>query len=322
MSVLQFPNGAANLTYRVSFRDTHLVVRRPPFGQLAPGAHDMRREHTVLATLHQAYDRAPRSLLLCDDHSVIGSDFVVTEYRPGVVVWGSLPETMTSPDAGRQVGLAVVDALAELHQVDPAACGLAGLGRPDGFLERQVRGWARRWEAVALEGDSGLMQSVSERLAAGLPRSQGHSVLHLDFKVDNCQFAPGDPSRVVSVFDWDMATLGDPLVDLAMLLGYWPDPADTAEDAALVVPGLETLGLPRRAEVVQRYAEASPRDLAVLPWYQAFACWRTAIVLQQLYVRWVRGESTDERMATRGDYVEGLARRATTILDRHQGGSS
>ena len=317
MSVLQFPNGAANLTYRVSFGEQHLVVRRPPFGQLAPGAHDMRREHAVLSRLHLGYDRAPRALLFCDDHTVIGSDFLVSEYRPGVVVWGSLPDGMADqPDAGHTVGLAVVDALAELHQVDENACGLGDLGRPDGFLDRQVRGWTKRWDLVADTDGVGLMQSVSDRLAATMPAPQSPSLVHLDFKVDNCQFAPTDPHRVISVFDWDMATLGDPLVDLGMMLGYWPDPSDTDEDAALVVPGLESLGLPTRAEVVDRYATHSRHDLAALPWYEAFACWRTAVVLQQLHVRYLRGESTDPRMAGRGEPVQALARRAARILDR------
>jgi aminoglycoside phosphotransferase (APT) family kinase protein len=316
-SVLQFPNGAANLTYLVRFGDTGLVVRRPPFGRLAPRSHDMHREHRVLSRLHDSYDRAPRSPLFCDDHSVIGADFLVVEYRPGVVVWGAVPPEMADHEnVGRRIGQAVVDAVADLHLVDPVAAGLTDLGRPDGFLERQVSGWAQRWELVAPESGGELMTAVAQRLVASRPTSQRVSVLHLDPKVDNCQFDPADPDRVQSVFDWDMATLGDPLVDLGMLLGYWPDPSDTAEEHALVVPGLETLGLPTRAEVVARYADRCTTDLEVLPWYEAFASWRTAIVLEQLHNRYVRGETKDERMATRGGLVPGLARRATTILDR------
>jgi aminoglycoside phosphotransferase (APT) family kinase protein len=316
-SVLQFPNGSANLTYLVHVGETALVVRRPPFGLLAPRSHDMHREHRVLSALHGLYDRAPRSPLFCDDHAVIGADFLVVEYRPGVVVWGAVPPQMAHhADLGRRVGLAVVDAVAELHLVDPTAPGLGELGRPDGFVERQVAGWTKRWQLVAPEHGAELMDAVSQRLAATRPASQRVSVLHLDPKVDNCQFDPADPDRVRSVFDWDMATVGDPLVDLGMLLGYWPDPSDTPDEHALVVPGLEALGLPTRGEVVARYAERCSTDLEVLPWYEAFACWRTAVVLQQLHHRYLRGETQDERMATRGDLVPALARRATSILDR------
>ena len=317
VEVLQFPNGSANLTYLVRIGDTPLVVRRPPFGLLAPRSHDMRREHRVLSALHPVYDRAPRSPLFCDDHAVIGADFLVVEYRPGVVVWGAVPPEMAHhADLGRRVGLAVVDAIADLHLVDPTAPAIAGLGRPEGFLERQLSGWTDRWQLVAPATGGELMDAVSRRLAATRPASQRVSVLHLDPKLDNCQFDPEAPDRVRSVFDWDMATLGDPLVDLGMLLGYWPDPSDTAEEHALVVPGQEALGLPTRVEVVTRYAERCTTDLEVLPWYEAFACWRTAVVLQQLHHRYLRGETTDERMATRGDLVPALARRATSILDR------
>ena len=200
-AVEQFPNGSANLTSRVSFGDRRLVVRRPPFGEIAPGAHDMRREYTTLASLWQEYPRAPRALAFCDDHGVVGSDFLVVEYRPGVVVWGAVPSTMTQvPDAARRIGFAVVDALADLHVVDPAACGLEGLGKPEGFLERQVGGWRRRWERVG--GDAGALagriDGIGVHLASTMPVSSRVAVLHNDYKVDNCQFAPDDPDTVVS----------------------------------------------------------------------------------------------------------------------------
>lgn len=316
-SVMQFPNGSANLTYLVRIGDTSLVVRRPPFGLLAPRAHDMLREHRVLTALHGVYDRAPASPVFCDDHDVIGADFLVVEYRPGVVVWGAVPPEMShDEDVGRRIGLAVVDAIADLHLVDPTSPGIAELGRPEGFLERQVTGWTKRWQLVTPGVGAELMDELAGRLAATLPVSQRVSVLHLDPKLDNCQFDPADPDRVRSVFDWDMATLGDPLVDLGMLLGYWPDPSDTPDEHALVVPGQESMGLPTRAEVVARYSDRCSTDLDALPWYEAFASWRTAVVVQQLHHRYLRGETKDERMATRGDLVPSLARRATSILDR------
>ena len=316
MHVLQFPNGSANLTYLVRFGDDRFVVRRPPFGRIAPGAHDMRREHRTLSRLWQGYPPAPRAYLFCDDHTVIGSDFTVMEYRTGVVIWGVMPASMRGhDDVGHRVGLAVVDALADLHRVDPAAVDLGDLGRPEGFVERQVHGWSQRWELAALPDSDPLMGAVGHRLAASMPDSRYASILHNDFKLDNCQFDPADPDRVKSVFDWDMATLGDPFVDLGITLNYWPDPADVDDLKPIMNPGTDELGLPTRAEVIDRYATRTGFDVADVRWYEAFAAWKTAVVLQQLYARWVRGESTDPRMAERGPMVAGQVRRAAAILD-------
>ena len=316
MEVLQFPNGSANLTYSVRFGERRLVVRRPPLGQIAPGAHDMKREYRTLSRLWQAYPPAPRAFAFCDDHTVIGSDFLVIDYRPGVVVWGVVPPSMAAhPDVGRRLGMAVVDALADLHRVDPDAVGLGDLGRPDGFVRRQVAGWQKRWDLAALPDSPSTMRDVGSRLAATVPRSRYVSILHNDFKLDNCQFDPADPDRVTSVFDWDQATLGDPLVDVGITLNYWPDPADVPGLEPILNPGTESLGLPSRAEVIDQYASRTGYDVDDVRWYEAFAAWKTAVVLQQLYARWVRGESTDPRMAERGPKVEGQLRRAQTILD-------
>jgi len=312
-SVLQFPNGSANLTYLVRFGDVDLVVRRPPFGVIATAAHDMRREHRVLSRLNAAYPRAPLGLHYCADGSVIGAHFLVSEYRPGVVVWDHVPEVLrVDANPGHRIGLAVVDALADLHLVDPAGCGLGDLGRPDGYLRRQVAGWQGRWEAVALDG-RGALDRVGELLARHLPDSGRPALVHNDFKVDNCQFTAGDPDTVTSVFDWDMATLGDPLTDLGTLLNYWPDGREPAEG----VPGLENLGLPSRDEVVARYAARTGQQLSRgdVAWYEAFGCWKTAVILQQLYVRYVRGQTTDDRMAARGKQVVRIADRALALAE-------
>lgn len=314
MTVLQFPNGSANLTYQLSFGDRKFVLRRPPFGTIAPGAHDMKREHRVLSRLWKEYDRAPRAYVFCDDRSIVGSDFVVSEYRPGVVVWAAVHPSMTQADAPQQLGLATVTALAELHLVDPAACELADLGKPDGFVERQLSGWKKRWDLVATPNFDPVMTRGFELLTARMPVSRAATILHNDFKMDNCQFTAGDPGRVVSVFDWDMATLGDPLVDLGIFLNYWPDPSDTDEDRALFYTGMDLMGLPPRAALVERYCEVTGADVDQVSWYEAFACWKTCVVLQQLHQRYVRGETTDERMASRGDNITMLANRALRIL--------
>lgn len=314
-AVLQFPNGAANLTYLIRFGDRELVLRRPPFGVLAPGAHDMRREFKVLSRLWRHFDRAPRAFLFCDDPAVAGADFFVMERRRGVVVRGVIPLSMRGhAEVGRRLGTALVEAMAHFHLLDPVECGLADLGRPDGFLGRQVKGWRKRWDLVADPAHDEAMTSVHARLEETTPALQRVSLVHNDLKLDNCMFDPFDPDRVSAFFDWDMTTLGDPLADLGTLLNYWPDP----EDRGLARgghPGMERMGLPRRAEVKAIYAERTGLDVSLAGWYEAFALWKTATVLEQLHHRWKLGDSTDPRMETIALRVPALAETASRLLD-------
>jgi aminoglycoside phosphotransferase (APT) family kinase protein len=315
LSVLQFPNGSANLTYLLRFGAEPLVLRRPPFGRIAPGAHDMAREHRVLSRLWEAFPPAPRALLMCEDETIIGAKFFVMEFRPGVVIWNSIPPSMRHhADVARRVGFAVVRALGDLHQVDYARIGLSDLGRPDGFVARQLSGWRSRWEAVADQSADAVMQEVAAELERTMPAPQRAAILHNDLKVDNCQFDPANPDQVHSVFDWDMATLGDPLVDVGTLLNYWPDPSDKPGDRGRYPDGQEALGLPSRAEILAVYADVTGLDLSGIGWYQAFGAWKTAVVMQQLYDRYLRGETSDERMASRRDQVPELAARARRVL--------
>jgi len=316
-SVRQFRNGSANLTYLLEFGDRRLVVRRPPFGDLAIGAHDMSREHRALSRLWRHYPRAPRAYLLCQDHAIVGSDFLVLEYREGIVVWSSVPPTLArSSDAARRIAFAVVDALAELHLLDPETVGVCDLGRPAGFVDRQLAGWRNRWRATSKAATMTLVDEVAEALAATRPETVRNAILHNDFKIDNCQFRPDDPDRVISVFDWDMATVGDPMVDLGILLNYWPDPSDRPDDGPVHPAGLQAMGLPARSEVVERYAAVTGADVSLAGWYEAFGCWKTAIVIAQLHDRYLRGDSHDDRQAAKVDYLLPLARRARSILAR------
>jgi aminoglycoside phosphotransferase (APT) family kinase protein len=317
IEVLQFPNGAANLTYLLRIGSHELVLRRPPFGQLAPGAHDMKREYKVLSRLWRRFDRAPRAYLFCDDPAVLGADFFVMERRQGEVVRGVVPASMRGhPDVGRRIGLALVDAMADLHRLDPGECDLADLGKPQGFVERQVTGWAKRWELAKFDPAPPLMDELSARLVRAMPPLSRVSIVHNDLKLDNCQFDPADPDRVTSIFDWDMTTLGDPLIDLGTLLNYWPDPQDPAWTDRASHPGLGQMGLPTRADLVARYAARTGFDVSAAPWWEAFALWKTAVVVQQLHRRWVRGESTDPRMATIADRIPALAESARAVLDQ------
>lgn len=317
--VLQFPNGSANLTYRISFGEQQLVVRRPPLGRIAAGAHDMRREFRALSGLWQAYDRAPRPLAYSDDLSIIGAEFLVIEYRSGVVISGpdTIPSDMLLLDQhGRRIGLALVDALVDLHLVDIEATKLIDLGRPTGFLDRQLRGWRSRWDAVSDVGPPHpLMEVLADRLFADVPESPLPTVLHNDFKLDNCQFRPEDPDRVYTVFDWDMTTVGDPLVDLGTLLNYWPDPDGDDASERVAVGGLEQMGFPTREEIVAHYARRTGIDVGAVGWYEAYGCWKTTVIMQQLYARYARGETLDARMGTRADRLDNVAARALELLD-------
>jgi aminoglycoside phosphotransferase (APT) family kinase protein len=314
-AVHQFPNGSANLTYRLDFSGQRLVVRRPPFGHLATGAHNMRREYRALSRLWRSYDRAPRALLCCDDHSVIGADFLVIEYREGQIVWGDIPPNMRhQPNVARRIAFAVVAALADLHMVDPETAGVADLGRPEGFVDRQLSGWRSRWHATSLASAMPAVDDVAQALIEAKPVSPRPAVLHNDFKIDNCQFDPANPDRVKSVFDWDMATIGDPLADFGTLLNYWPDPSADEESRPVHPAGQENIGLPDRAEIIAHYGKLTGADMSSISWYEAFGCWKTAVVVAQLYDRYQQGKSHDPRQASKGARVQPLALRAQRIL--------
>lgn len=309
----QFPGGRANLTYLVRAGGVELVLRRPPLGPLAPGSHDMAREHAVLAALHRAYPMAPRAFLLCDDPEVMGAPFFVMERCRGSVVRESWPAHLPA-DAAFRSRLAgnVVDALAELHRVDYRAVGLERLGRPEGFVARQVAGWVDRWDRAKHE-DVPAMEELGGRLAAAAPSPQAAVLLHNDFKLDNLMIS--DRGEVVAVLDWDMATIGDPLVDLGTFLAYCPRPeeplhalqGDSGTALSTVMP---------RPRMVERYADATGFDTSGLAFYLAFALYRTAVILQQIYIRYRRGQTTDERFAPLGALVPLVAEDARRAMGR------
>jgi aminoglycoside phosphotransferase (APT) family kinase protein len=302
MEALQFPGGHANLTYLVRFGEREIVLRRPPLGPVAPKSHDMRREHRVLHALAPVFPQAPRPYLLCEDPSVMGAVFFAMERRHGVVVRGAVPpEIDRHPDARRRISLALIDAMAALHDVDYERIGLGDLGRPEGFALRQVNGWKERWEA-AKDVDVPLFDELHRWLVAQVPPSPGASLVHNDLKLDNCMFDPDDPDRVGTILDWDMTTLGDPLVDLGTLLGYWAQSDDPPERGATAAVTAQP-GFPRRAELAERYAERRKIDLARIRWYEVFAMWKTAVVLQQIYIRFVRGQTQDARFQGLGSRV-------------------
>ncbi len=223
------------------------------------------------------------------------------------------PELDAHPDGRRRAGLALVDALAELHAVAPAALGLDDLGRPNGYLTRQLAGWSSRWHR-AVDREQPAFARVHERLAATQPESPAAALVHNDWKLDNAMLDPADPARLHAVLDWDMATHGDPLVDLGTLLAYWSEPDDVPCRRG-VTPVTTHPGFPSRAELAARYAERRGTSLAALRWYEAFGVWRLAIILQQIYIRFARGQTADERFAPFGQAASGLIDASAALLD-------
>lgn len=311
ISFAQFPGGKANLTYVARIGDREFVLRRPPLGPVAPGSHDMVREHRVLSVLYQAYPLAPRAHHLCTDESIMGKPFFVMERRSGWVIRGAWPASLDDTLAmRRRVGESMIDALSTLHGVDFATLGLGDLGRPDGFVQRQVDGWTDRWHRSRGD-DIPAMDELAAAIAEDPPAPQRAALIHNDFKLNNTMVgATGD---LVAVFDWDMATIGDPLVDLGATLSYWQGPPELA----IVDPpdGLVLHDALRVDEIVARYCAATGLDGSRIAWYRALASFRIAVIVQQIYIRFVRGQTTDERFAPLGLIVEPIARAGLDILD-------
>jgi aminoglycoside phosphotransferase (APT) family kinase protein len=318
LSVRQFGGGKANLTYLLSFGGQEFVLRRPPLGPIPPGAHDMRREHRVLSALHRRYRPAPRSLLLCEDDGIIGAVFIVEERRHGFVIRDDIPpEFAGRPELNRRIGEALIDALADLHLVPPAEVGLADLGRPEGYLERQLAGWTRRWQTAqgGEEADraAAAMAPVLDWLGRHLPSLGGAALLHNDYRLDNCLLDSGDPGRIAAVLDWDMCTQGDPLADLGYVLNYWVEPGDDPAWREIAAMPTWRDGFPSRAEAVARYADRTGFDVAPIGWHQVFAAFKLAVIIQQIYIRYVRGQTQDQRFRLYWRRVLGLAEKARRV---------
>lgn len=313
MRVEQFPGGHSNLTYLIRFGDVELVVRRPPLGQVAPTAHDMAREFRWLTAVHPVFPLAPRAFVLCDDPSIVGSVFYVMERRRGVVVRHDEPPALQRPAVRHRVSGALVDALADLHGIDLERAGLMHLGKPVGFVERQVRGWTERWHR-SKTAELPEMDALALWLGANLPATAVRpSIVHGDFKLDNLMLSADRLDQIVAVFDWEMSALGDALVDVGILLAYWMPTAPPSQHDALTTvtsqPGWFT-----REELIDRYQARSGRDMTTLRYFEVFALFKIAVVIQQLYHRFVLGQTDDPRFAAFGGRVTYLARHATAML--------
>ncbi len=320
MNVAQFPGGHSNLTYCLAFGSTELVLRRPPFGPVAPTAHDMPRECRLLQAIHPHFPLAPQALLLVEDPKLLGAPFYVMERRRGLVIRNEIPpEIGENPELRRRISESLVDSLVALHEVEIERSGLITLGKPAGFARRQVEGWSRRWDRARLN-EVPEMHQLAEWLTQRLPADPVRPTLvHNDYKLDNVMLDHNDPSRLVAILDWEMATVGDPLIDLGLLLCYWPE-ADDPEILSGALPCVTTLpGWLKRDDLVERYAARSGRDPGAIAWYHIFALFKLAVVLQQIYYRFRSGQTNDPRFTDFGMRVAALARWAWSLSQSPSG---
>jgi aminoglycoside phosphotransferase (APT) family kinase protein len=311
LTIEQFPGGHSNLTYLLRTATSEFVLRRGPLGPVAPRAHDMAREYKVLKAIHPVFPPAPEVFHLCEDTSIIGAVFFIMERRRGIVVRDRVPAELAAfPDYAARVSRGFVDCLVQLHAVDIEKHGLLSLGKTDGFLERQVRGWFERWKG-AKTGDVPLMDRLIEWLTQHLPVSLAPTLVHNDFKLDNIMLRSSDPERIEAVLDWEMATVGDPLVDLGLILCYWSQPSDPGGTRPSIT---SQAGWFTRDQLLNCYAEKTGRDLSIINYYEVFALFKLAVVLQQIYVRFHRGQTQDERFRHFDKRVHNLIEQAAALI--------
>ena len=317
LEVKQFGGGHANLTYLLTIGQRELVLRRPPLGTIAPTSHDMRREHRVLAHLKDIFPLAPQSYAFCSDHSVLGCDFHVMERRHGFVIRQTLPNRFRGNlELNRRLSTMIVDTLTALHRVDVSQVGLSDLGHPEAFLARQLDGWTSRYLAVreTLNPHSEKIQALIDWLYREVPTTHNVTLIHNDYKLDNILVATTEPCTPVAVLDWDMATRGDPLVELGYLLVFWSEATDDpAWRKAAAMPTHYPGGL-TRDEVVQRYSEQTGFDVDQIRWYQLFGIFKLIVILQQIYVRFLKGQTQDHRFSEFAQRVDGLVAKTTFLL--------
>ena len=303
--------GRSNLTYLVRSGDHEWVLRRPPLGHVLPTAHDMAREYRVLSALAGTDVPAPRPIALCEDAAVNDMPFYVMQYCPGVVLAQDIPAGYApTADDRHRISLALVDTLVRLHAVDYRAVGLEGFGKPEGYLERQVRRWSEQWQ----RSETSALPEIDElirRLRNALPQSPAPTIVHGDYRLGNMALDPHDPGRVAAIFDWEMATLGDPLADLGYTLIYWTDPQDAPPAGGVGTASAFTArpGFFTRAEIIAEYARRSGRNVEAVDFYQVLALYKLAVISEGIYARYLQGK-------TLGEGFEGMSRSAGPLVQR------
>jgi aminoglycoside phosphotransferase (APT) family kinase protein len=319
LTVEQFPAGFSNLTYLVRIGERELVLRRPPVGAKIKSAHDMGREFKILSHLHPAYGKVPKPLLFCDDESVLGVPFYVMERVRGVILRAQMPKGIDlSPNVMRRLCNSFASNLVEIHNVDYAAVGLNDLGMAKGYVKRQVEGWTRRYYNAKTD-DVPEIDRLAMWLQEHMPAdSEMGALIHNDYKFDNLVLSPNDVAEVIAVLDWEMATIGDPLMDLGTALGYWVDTADddTWKRFAFGITSLP--GSFSRSELIQEYARLSGRDLGEIVFYYSYGLLKIAVIVQQIYFRFRQGLTKDPRFAQLDKLVKACGVMAQRAIEKNR----
>lgn len=312
--VEQFPGGHSNLTYLVRLDSREIVLRRPPFGSKVKSAHDMGREYTILSHIHEAYPPAPKPLFYCEDEEILGAKFYAMERMEGVIFRVGKPNGLdVSEEQIRDICVAHVNNLADLHSLDWQELGLASLRKPGAFVERQVLGWDKRYAGSQTHDIPGV-EEVFTWVKERIPEDTGAVLIHNDYKFDNMMLDPNDVTKIVGLLDWEMSTIGDPMLDLGVTLGYWPNRGEMAVSTSRCFVNDEVGSITRR-EYADLYAERTGRDVSNLFFYYAFAVIKLAVVLQQIYYRYHHGLTKDERFAGLIEGVRMLAQQAEQIIE-------
>ncbi|HXL81671.1 MAG TPA: phosphotransferase family protein [Pyrinomonadaceae bacterium] len=325
IEIEQFPGGHSNLTYLVRYGQQEFVLRRPPIGPVAPTAHDMPREYKLLSIINSPFPLAPKPILLCEDPAIIGAPFYLMQRRRGVIVRFKVPEQIgENLELRKQLSETVVDTLVALHAVDILATGVVNIGKPEGFVARQVHGWADRWRRSKTD-ELAEMDQVIRWLEERIPDETANqaTIVHNDFKLDNIMLDEDDLVRVVAVLDWEMCTVGDPLIDVGLLLTYWTmrgrtGESETADRNSSLRAVTNGPGWLSREEIIERYEAITGRDLSRIAFYETFARFKVAVVIQQIYFRYVQGQTRDERFRNLDALVRELVHEALALAE-HSG---
>src|ERR1044071_5719410 len=317
LTVEQFPAGFSNLTYLLRIGDRELVLRRPPIGAKIKTAHDMNREYRILSHLHPVYDKVSRPLLFCDDETVLGAPFYVMERVDGIILRAQPPRGIElSPPLMRRLSETFIENLAEIHEIDYEAAGLGDLGSPQGYVRRQVEGWTKRYYNARTDEVTSI-ESLADWLHQNLPAdSERPALIHNDYKYDNLVLAPDDLARVIAVLDWEMATIGDPLMDFGTSLGYWVEATDPEEWQRYGF-GLTSLpGSLTRNELLEHYEKRTGRRIEEPVFYFAYGLLKIAVIVQQIYFRYQKGLTRDPRFAQLGELVKACGDVAQRAIER------
>lgn len=314
LGVMQFPGGFSNLTYCLKTNGKELVLRRPPFGANIKSAHDMGREFKVLSLLKPCYDKVPTPIIYCEDEDVLGAPFYIMERIEGVILRAAnVSKLRLTPETLNETSKALVDNLATLHRLDIHSTGLIQLGKPEGYVQRQVDGWVKRYYTAETDKiDS--MDSVAAWMKYNIPQSANAAFLHNDYKYDNVVLNPNNLSEITGVLDWEMSTVGDPLMDLGAALAYWSEANDAAEIKFFNLTWLP--GNLTKQEAAERYAERSGQDISKLLFYYVFGLYKNAVIVQQIYARWKAGHTKDSRFGQLLPVVKALGIKAAAALDK------